>query len=352
MRRTAAVVLTVLLIIALTGMTGAETVSDIRDWFSMPTATPAPDAFRFRDGIRWGMNQQQVKALEAEQMTERSMQNWSIMLTDGKVTVSRFTADLVFMFRDNRLLMISYEFARQKDADDFSYLSGALCSLYGEKTPAEPLKIKALMDDDYKSEHIQLSNAFSSDGCQYIYNNDKLPGFAFAVGDDDYYGISIMNGAKLNDKISSDMDYKQIADIVGDMEGMLVAQENNICCYAEVDGYKVVFCFIDNDYTRENRSGGNLSSSVLRSGNPSLQSIGLRKEKPSDPEPETERQKTENSFGMSDEEIKSMLTSDRWILREVYVDGEPYQGNFYGSITTKTGAYIEFKNDSTFNCVL
>ena len=213
-------------------------------------------------------------------------------------------------------------------------------------------EIKALMDDDYKSEHIQLSNAFSSDGCQYIYNNDKLPGFAFAVGDDDYYGISIMNGAKLNDKISSDMDYKQIADIVGDMEGMLVAQENNICCYAEVDGYQVVFCFIDNDYTRENRSGGNLSSSVLRSGNPSLQSIGLRKEKPSDPEPETERQKTENSFGMSDEEIKSMLTSDRWILREVYVDGEPYQGNFYGSITTQTGAYIEFKNDSTFNCVL
>ena len=35
-------------------------------------------------------------------------------------------------------------------------------------------EIKALMDDDYKSEHIQLSNAFSSDGCQYIYNNDKL----------------------------------------------------------------------------------------------------------------------------------------------------------------------------------
>ena len=213
-------------------------------------------------------------------------------------------------------------------------------------------EIKALMDDDYKSEHIQLSNAFSSDGCQYIYNNDKLPGFAFAVGDDDYYGISIMNGAKLNGKISSDMDYKQIADIVGDMEGMLVAQENNICCYAEVDGYKVVFCFIDNDYTRENRSGGNLSSSVLRSGNPSLQSIGLRKENPSEPEPETERQQSENSFGMSDEEIKSMLTSDRWILQEVYVDGERFQGNYYGSITSQTGAYIDFNNDGTFNCVL
>ena len=176
MRRTAAVILTVLLLIVLAGNASTETVSDIRDWFSMPTATPAPDAFRFRDGIRWGMNQQQVKALEVEQMTERSMQNWSIMLTDGKVTVSRFTADLVFMFRDNRLLMISYEFARRAGADDFSYLSGALSSLYGEKTPAEPLKIKALMDainpNRYKTELITDAEGWmTADGTTiYLYN--------------------------------------------------------------------------------------------------------------------------------------------------------------------------------------
>ena len=127
------------------------------------------------------MNQQQVKALEAEQMTERSMQNWSIMLTDGKVTVSRFTADLVFMFRDNRLMMISYEFARQKDADDFSYLSGALCSLYGEKTPAEPLKIKALMDainpNRYKTELITDAEGWmTADGTTiYLYNYSPGP---------------------------------------------------------------------------------------------------------------------------------------------------------------------------------
>ena len=33
-----------------------------------PTITPSPDSFRFRDGIRWGMNPQQVKALESENM--------------------------------------------------------------------------------------------------------------------------------------------------------------------------------------------------------------------------------------------------------------------------------------------
>ncbi len=110
-----------------------------------PTMTPAPNAFRFRDGIRWEMNMQQVRALETTPMSDRSFQNWAIMLTDGKVAVSRFTADLVFMFREDRLLMISYEF-QQGSQDSFRYLGGALSSLYGEPSEAEPLKIKALMD--------------------------------------------------------------------------------------------------------------------------------------------------------------------------------------------------------------
>ncbi|MBR5960814.1 MAG: hypothetical protein IKZ98_07430 [Clostridia bacterium] len=184
MRRVAAVILAVLIIIAVTGTVTAETVSDIRDWLSMPTATPAPDAFRFREGIRWGMSPQQVKALEGVQMTERNGQNWSIMLTNGKVAVSRFTADLVFMFRNDRLLMITYEFPRTKDGGDFSYLSGALCSLYGEKEPAEALKIKALMDAIYpdKYETKQITDAegwMTTDGTTiYLYNFSKE---AFAI---------------------------------------------------------------------------------------------------------------------------------------------------------------------------
>ena len=38
------------------------------------TPTPSPEDFRFRDGIRWGMTMQQVKALENENMVERSNQ--------------------------------------------------------------------------------------------------------------------------------------------------------------------------------------------------------------------------------------------------------------------------------------
>ena len=151
--------ITVILLILSCGQAAAEDVFGMRELFQVPvaTATPAPNAFRFRDGIRWGMNTQQVRALETEPMTERTMQNWSVMLTDGKVAVSRFTADLVFMFREDRLLMISYEF-QQGRKDDYLYLTGALSSLYGEKKEADPLTIKALMDtinpNRYKTEMI------------------------------------------------------------------------------------------------------------------------------------------------------------------------------------------------------
>lgn len=135
-----------------------------------------------------------------------------------------------------------------------------------------------IMGGDYEANHLQLSNAFSSSGCPYIYNENKLPGFAFVAqeGDTSYSGISIMNGAKLNDSISSDMTYNQIADIIGDMDGFLAGQEGNIVCRGSVGGYNVTFCFIENNYIRENKSGGQLSSALLREGNPELQSIGLR----------------------------------------------------------------------------
>lgn len=142
------------------------------------TATPAPNAFRFRDGIRWGMNTMQVKALETEPMTERSMQNWSIMMTNGKVLVSMFTADLIFMFRENKLLMASYEF-QQGSADSFQYLGGALSSVYGESKEAEPLKIKALMDavnpSRYRIELLtQASQWTAADGTTvYLYFYSK-----------------------------------------------------------------------------------------------------------------------------------------------------------------------------------
>ena len=177
---------------------GAE---GMRDWFqvSEATATPAPNAFRFRDGIRWGMNPQQVKALETEPMTERSMQNRSVMLTDGKVVVSKYTADLVFMFLDSRLQMISYEFM-QGTQDSFLYLTGALCSVYGGKKDADPQKIKFLMDainpNRYKTELITQAYAWEyGDGTTvYLYYFSQTDFAIMYVSPDLGNGIYQING--------------------------------------------------------------------------------------------------------------------------------------------------------------
>ena len=125
---------------------GVGVATDAPTETPQPTITPSPDAFRFREGIRWGMNPQQVKALESENMVERVLQDWAIMVTTEKVAVSRFTADLVFIFRQEQLKMIVYEFQRQDTENDFQYLTGALCSLYGEQKEADPSMVRVLMD--------------------------------------------------------------------------------------------------------------------------------------------------------------------------------------------------------------
>lgn len=185
MRRIQACLLIICLAVLTVCQAAGEEVSGIRDLFQIPaaTATPAPNAFRFRDGIRWGMNTQQVRALETTPMTEKSMAKWSIMLTDTEVTVSRFTAQLVFIFHEDRLQMISYEF-KNGSAEEYQYLSGALCTVYGEKHEAEPLKIKELMDainpNKYITDQIKQPYGWSTeDGTsvyQYIFSQN-----AFAI---------------------------------------------------------------------------------------------------------------------------------------------------------------------------
>ena len=177
-------VLAALVMLAAGCAAAEQTVPGIREMMEAPTATPAPDAFRFRDGIRWGMNPEQVKALETEAMTERTLQDWSVMLTNEKVAVSRFTADLVFMFRQDRLMMITYEFQRQDAEGDFRYLTGALSSVYGDKAEASPEKIKTLMDainpNRYRTEAITQACGWTAADGTAVYLYFFSPG-AFAV---------------------------------------------------------------------------------------------------------------------------------------------------------------------------
>ena len=151
-------------------------VPSIRD-----TVSSENQAFRFRNGIMWNMSPEQVDQLEQSSMEKYSSGDWSVMLTSEPVNVSRFTADLIFMFKDNTLQMITYEFQSDGSTLNYQYLTGALCSVYGQNKTAEPALIKGLMDKIYPGRFdIKLiTNPFSwahEDGTlvlQYYYSSDR-----------------------------------------------------------------------------------------------------------------------------------------------------------------------------------
>lgn len=138
-------------------------------------------------------------------------------------------------------------------------------------------EIKEIMGGEYETEFVQLPYVFSSSGSNYFHNYDVLPGFAFHESGNGCNGISIMNGAKLNDSISSDMTYNQLAAVLGDFD-VYAAGQGTVFYTTTVDGYDVSFCFFTNDNLVTNMVNGNISSDVLKADNPVLHSIGLRKD--------------------------------------------------------------------------
>ena len=127
-----------------------EVASSIRD-----LVITEKKPFSFRNGISWGMNPQQVLAIENIPVEQRSSSEWSVMLSESPVQVSRFTADLVYMFRQGALRMITYEFQKDCSALNYQYLIGALTSLYGESRDANPIVIKGWMDRVYQNYYQQ-----------------------------------------------------------------------------------------------------------------------------------------------------------------------------------------------------
>jgi len=108
--------------------------------------------FSFRNGVSWAMTLQQVQVIENIPMKQVPSSDWSVLISESPVQVSRFQADLVYIFYQDALRMITYEF-QQKDSTslNYQYLTGALCSVYGENKDANPIVIKSWMDRIYQN---------------------------------------------------------------------------------------------------------------------------------------------------------------------------------------------------------
>ena len=137
------------------------------------TPTPAPAAFFFRGGIQWNMSREQVRGLEPIELNERTNESWSILYPLLPVDVSRYKADLVYMFHEDQLKMIQYDFGATGSAADFLYLTGALDSVYGEHQEPEAAEIVNLMDQIYptyyRAESITSRSAWTAGDGTRIY---------------------------------------------------------------------------------------------------------------------------------------------------------------------------------------
>ena len=128
-----------------------------------PTATPAPYTFSFRSGIQWNMTRELVRALETQELTERVNGNWSILIPLAPVEVSRYKADLVYMFLNDQLKMISYDFGSGGTESDYQYLTGALDSVYGEHAEPNAAEILIYLDLIYPG-HYSADNLLNRRG--------------------------------------------------------------------------------------------------------------------------------------------------------------------------------------------
>ena len=148
------------------------------------TATPAPESgsaggFSFRGGVTWDMAPEAVREKESGlQMEERSRDSWSVLYSVSRVEVSRFFADLVYIFHDQQLQMILYAFDKGESKNSFLYLTGALGAVYGEGRDGEAEEVVSLMERVYPGmytlEGIQDVHAWQvKDGTRiYLYRQE------------------------------------------------------------------------------------------------------------------------------------------------------------------------------------
>ena len=168
MKKILAVTLVIVMTAVFLSASAEGSVSSFRD-----LASNEKKPFSFRNGVRWNMNPQQVSVVEDSRMEQYFSGEWSVLMTAAPVQVSRFTADLVYIFQRDSLRMITYEFQTNCSMLNYQYLTGALCAVYGESMEANPAIIKGWMDrvypDRYTTEWIREGKEWSAEDGTYIY---------------------------------------------------------------------------------------------------------------------------------------------------------------------------------------
>lgn len=133
----------------------------------MMLAFPAlAEPYTFSNGAQWGMSKAEIAEIEkAEPDDDEPCREHvqGVMYCDQ--TVSKYTADRVYILADDELFSVWYEDFSSNEDKDLKYLQGALTSLYGEAAALPPenvVKFIADVTDSDWSEEVTFSSQSSS----------------------------------------------------------------------------------------------------------------------------------------------------------------------------------------------
>ena len=99
-------------------------------------------AFNFRNGITWGMTSADISGIEGRECDiEYSFDNEHFIQFYENTSVSKYAADMQFVFWDDLLRLAAYDFHGTADDGSFTYLVNAMDSTYGASAEADAAKI-------------------------------------------------------------------------------------------------------------------------------------------------------------------------------------------------------------------
>ena len=100
----------------------------------MMLAFPAlAEPYTFSNGVQWGMSKAEIAEIEkAEPDDDGPIREHVQAVIYGNQTVSKYTADRVYILADDELFSVWYGNFSSNEDKDLKYLQGALTSLYGE----------------------------------------------------------------------------------------------------------------------------------------------------------------------------------------------------------------------------
>lgn len=119
----------------------------------MMLAFPAlAEPYTFSNGAQWGMSKAEIAEIEkAEPDDDGPGREHVQAVIYGNQTVSKYTAERVYVLADDELFSVWYEDFSSNEDKDLKYLQGALTSLYGEAAALPPENVAKFITDTLDS---------------------------------------------------------------------------------------------------------------------------------------------------------------------------------------------------------